>query len=194
MSNKFYTARGDDGYTGLLGAGRVPKYDPRPEAFGTVDEATSAMGLARATIKSERNRRVLLESPRHLYCIMAELASTPETAKTFACLGADKVEWLEAHTDAIAAEVSLPREFIVPGDSLPGATLDLARAVVRRAERLVVKLYHDEGVGYNGVEYNAAANPQIIRYLNRLSSLLFVMARHEDALAGVSAVTLASDE
>ena len=191
MSNKFYTARGDDGYTGLLGQGRVPKYDPRPEAFGTVDEATSAMGLARATIKSERNRRVLLESQRHLYCIMAELASTPETAKTFECLGADKVEWLEAHTDAIAAEVSLPREFIIPGDSLPGATLDLARAVVRRAERLVVKLYHDGRVAPTA---NAAANPQIIRYLNRLSSLLFVMARHEDALAGVSAVTLASGE
>ena len=184
MSNKFYTAKGDDGYTGLLGQGRVPKYDPRPEAFGTIDEATSAMGLARATIKSERNRRVLLESQRHLYCIMAELASTPETAKTFECLGADKVEWLEANTDAIAAEVKLPREFIVPGDSLPGATLDLARAVVRRAERLVVKLYHD----------GLTTNPHIIRYLNRLSSLLFVMARHEDALAGVRAVTLASDE
>jgi cob(I)alamin adenosyltransferase len=202
MSNKFYTARGDDGYTGLLGEGRVPKYDPRPEAFGTVDEATSAMGLARATIQSERNRRVLLESQRHLYCIMAELACTPETIKTFECLGADKVEWLEAHTDAVAAEVKLPREFIVPGDSLPGATLDLARAVVRRAERVVVKLYHDGRVGYNGVVPgtplrgvpNAMTNPHIIRYLNRLSSLLFVMARHEDALAGVSTVTLASDE
>ena len=183
MSNKFYTARGDDGYTGLLGEGRVPKYDPRPEAFGTVDEATSAMGLARATIKSERNRRVLLESQRHLYCIMAELACTPETAKTFECLGADKVEWLETHTDAVAAEVKLPHEFIVPGDSLPGATLDLARAVVRRAERVVVKLYHD----------GLTTNPHIIRYLNRLSSLLFVMARHEDALAGVSTVTLATE-
>ena len=76
--------------------------------------------------------------------------------------------------------VELPREFIVPGDSLPGATLDVARTVVRRAERLVVKLMHD----------GLAANTQIVRYLNRLSSLLFVMARHEDALAGVSTVTL----
>jgi cob(I)alamin adenosyltransferase len=180
MSGKFYTAKGDDGYTGLLGSVRVPKYDPRPEAYGTLDEATCSMGLARATIRSERNRRILLESQRHLYCIMTELASTPETAKTFKCLGAEEVEWLESQTDALAAEVMLPREFVVPGDSLPGATLDMARTVVRRAERLAVKLYHD----------GLATNPQIIRYLNRLSSLLFVMARHEDALAGVGKVTL----
>lgn len=180
MATRFYTAKGDDGYTGLLGEGRVPKYDPRPEAYGTLDEATSAMGVARATIKSERNRAALLESQQHLYCIMAELASTPETAKTFKCLGAEEVEWLEAQTDALAAEVTLPREFIIPGDSLPGATLDVARTVVRRAERLVVKLYHD----------GLATNQQIVRYLNRLSSLLFVMARHEDALAGVKQITL----
>jgi cob(I)alamin adenosyltransferase len=158
----------------------VPKYDPRPEAYGTLDEATSAMGLARATIRSERNRSLLLESQRHLYCIMAELASTPETAKTFECLSEQEVAWLEAHTDAITAEVTLPREFIIPGDSLPGATLDVARTVVRRAERLAVKMMHD----------GLVTNRQIVRYLNRLSSLLFVMARHEDALAGVQRVTL----
>jgi len=180
MPNRLYTATGDDGYTGLLGSERVPKYDPRPEAYGTLDEATSAMGLARATIKSERNRAVLLETQRHLYCIMGELASTPETRTTFECLGADQVEWLETQTDAVTAEIVLPREFIAPGDSLPGATLDVARTVVRRAERLVAKLMHD----------GLASNTQILRYLNRLSSLLFVMARHEDALAGVSKVTL----
>ncbi|NWG14986.1 MAG: cob(I)yrinic acid a,c-diamide adenosyltransferase [Acidobacteria bacterium] len=181
MPGKVYTATGDDGYTGLLGNERVPKYDPRPEAYGTLDEATSVMGLARATLNSERNRNWLLESQRHLYCIMTELASTPETAKTFQCLGAKEVEWLEARTDAITAEIALPREFIVPGDSFPSATLDVARAVVRRAERLVARLYH-EGL---------VANQHILRYLNRLSSLLFVMARHEEALTGVNRVTLA---
>jgi len=180
MPHKLYTATGDDGYTGLLGSERVPKYDPRPEAYGTLDEATSAMGLARATIKSERNRAVLLETQRHLYCIMGELASTPETRRTFECLEADQVEWLETQTDALTAEITLPREFIVPGDSLPGATLDVARTVVRRAERLCARLMHT----------GLATNAQIVRYLNRLSSLLFVMARHEDALAGVSKVTL----
>ncbi len=182
--SKLYTARGDDGYTGLLGQGRVPKYDPRPEAYGTLDEASSAMGLARATIKSERNKSVLLQSQRHLYCIMAELASTPETADKFRCLSEQDIEWLESQIDTIAAEIMLPHDFIVPGDSLPGATLDVARTVVRRAERLVVKLIH-EGV---------VENRQIGRYLNRLSSLLFVMARHEDALAGVGQVTLAADK
>ena len=183
MATRFYTAKGDDGYTGLLGEGRVPKYDPRPEACGTLDEATSVMGLARATINSEHNRTLLLEAQRHLYCIMAELASTPETAKAFECLSEKQVEWLEAQTDALAAQVTLPREFIVPGDSLPGATLDVARTVVRRAERIAVKLYH------NGL----TTNQQIVRYLNRLSSLLFVMARHEEALAGVGKVTLARE-
>ena len=180
MPSKFYTARGDDGYTGLLGGERVPKYDPRPEAYGTLDEASSFMGLARATVRSERSKALLLESQRHLSCAMSELASTPETVDKFHCLGAEHTAWLESQTDALGAEITLPDGFIAPGDSLPGATLDVARAVVRRAERLVVKLMHD----------GLATNVQITRYLNRLSSLLFVMARYEDVLAGVSQPTL----
>ena len=183
MKSKPYTAKGDDGYTGLLGGERVPKYDPRPEAYGTLDEATSVMGLARAKVKSERLRSLLLESQRHLYCIMGELAATPETVDQFRCLGAEHVAWLESQTDALAAEIQLPGEFILPGDSESGATLDVARTVVRRAERLVVKLMHD----------GLATNPQIVRYLNRLSSLLFVMARYADALAGVGKATLARE-
>ena len=182
-TDKLYTARGDDGYTGLLGAGRVPKYDPRPEAYGTLDEATSFMGLARAAAQGAHNRAVLVQCQRHLYCIMTELASTPETAKKFECLGADKVEWLEQETDALTAQIRLPGEFILPGDCHASAALDVARAVVRRAERLAVKLMHDGLVG----------NTEIIRYLNRLSSLLFVMARYEDALAGVGQVMLARE-
>lgn len=181
MPFKPYTGRGDDGTTGLLGEGRVPKYDPRPEACGTLDEASSVMGLARATVKSERSRSLLLASQRHLCGIMGELASTPENADQFRCLGAEHVEWLTSQTDALASEITLPDDFIIPGDSLPGATLDVARTVVRRAERLVVKLM-DDGL---------VTNKEIARYLNRLSSLLFVMARYEDALAGVSRVTLA---
>jgi cob(I)alamin adenosyltransferase len=180
MPAKLYSGRGDDGFTGLLGAGRVPKYDPRPEAYGTLDEASSLMGLARAIVKSERSRALLLESQRHLYCIMSELAATPENAERFRCLGTEHVAWLESQTDALGSEVVLPDEFVVPGDSQAGATLDVARTVVRRAERLVVKLMHD----------GLATNEQVMRYLNRLSSLLFVMARYEDALAGAGRVTL----
>jgi cob(I)alamin adenosyltransferase len=103
MPFKLYTGRGDDGTTGLLGQGRVPKYDPRPEANGTLDEASSAMGLARATVKSEHSRSLLLASQRHLYCIMGEIAATPENVEKFRCLDAEHVAWLEAQTDALGA-------------------------------------------------------------------------------------------
>jgi cob(I)alamin adenosyltransferase len=93
------------------------------------------------------------------------------------------VLWLEQQTDAVTAMVVLPREFVVPGDTLPGAYLDLARATVRRAERVVVHLLHD----------GVIENLQLVRYLNRLSSLLFVLSLYENALAGASRVTLAKE-
>jgi cob(I)alamin adenosyltransferase len=180
---KFYTTLGDDGYTSLLGPERVPKYHPQPEAYGTVDETSAAMGLARAWAQSERTKAVLLQSQRHLYKLMAELATTPQTARHFPAIAVEDVAWLTQQTDAFSAELDLPPEFVAPGDSVPGAALDLARTVARRAERMVVKLVH-EGI---------TPNAETARYLNRLSSLLFVLARYEDALAGVSNVTLAKE-
>lgn len=180
---KFYTALGDDGYTRLLGPERVPKYHPQPEAYGTVDETSAAMGLARAWAQSERTQVVLLQSQRHLYRLMTELAATPKTAQHFPAITAEDVAWLTQQTDAFSAELTMPPEFVASGDSVPGATLDLARTVARRAERLVVKLVH-EGI---------VSNAETARYLNRLSSLLFVLARYEDALSGVSNVTLAKE-
>ncbi|MCS7088959.1 MAG: cob(I)yrinic acid a,c-diamide adenosyltransferase [Thermoflexales bacterium] len=177
----FYTRTGDDGYTSLLGEGRVAKYMPQPEAYGTVDEASAAMGVARAAAQSPRTRELLLTAQRDLYHMMAELAAAQHVAARFRKVDAARVQWLEQATDEIAARIELPREFVVPGDSLPGAYLDLARTIVRRAERLVVKLLHD------GIIENA----ELARYLNRLSSLLFVLALYENALAGVSRVTLA---
>lgn len=178
---KLYTALGDDGYTGLLGPGRVPKYHRQPEACGAVDEASAAIGLARALARSDRVRAALLQSQRQLYKLMAELAATPETVDRFPRIAPDDVAWLEQQVDAFSAELSLPREFVVPGDSVPGAALDMARTVTRRAERRVVRLVHA------GLVADQAA-----RYLNRLSSLLFVLARYEDGLAG--GLTLAKDE
>jgi cob(I)alamin adenosyltransferase len=177
----YYTRDGDDGYTGLLGAERVPKYAPRPEAYGSVDELSSVLGLARATVSDERSREVLLSVQRHLYRIMAELAATTETAIHLYRTSADDVAELERLTDALGSEIVLPRDFVVPGDTLPGAALDLARTVARRAERLVARLVHQEEL----------ENRQVLRYLNRLSSLLFILARYEDAVAGVSKATLA---
>jgi len=181
MSASFYTRAGDDGFTSLLGEGRVAKYMPQPEAYGTVDEASAAMGIARAATQSEDTRRLLLTAQRDLYHLMAELAATQQTAPLFRKIDAARVAWLEEQTDRITQRIQLPKEFVVPGDSLPGAYLDLARAIVRRAERVVVHLLHD----------GLIENIELVRYLNRLSSLLFVLELYESALAGVSNVTLA---
>jgi cob(I)alamin adenosyltransferase len=181
--SKYYTTSGDDGTTGLLGEGRVKKHHPRPEAFGAVDEAQAALGVARAVMQDRGAADVILKAQRDLYHVMAELAATKDAAPRFRAIDADSVRWLEEQTDAYGAKIDLPREFVVPGDSPSGAALDLARTVIRRAERRVVKLDDDGQID----------NPHLMRYLNRLSSLAFVLARHEDALSGKSAVTLAKD-
>lgn len=183
MTTKYpwYTGAGDDGTTGLLGEGRVSKYHPQPEAFGTVDEVSSSIGLARAMIKDEKSTEILLRTQRDCYQMMAELAATPEAQAQFRVVGVDHVKWLEEKTDEVGDQVELPREFIIPGDSLEGASLDVARTIVRRAERQVAKLVDD------GLIENRA----LVAYLNRLSSLLFVLARYQDALTGKSSVTLA---
>ncbi len=181
MSAQLYTRTGDDGFTGLLGEGRVAKYMPQPEAYGTVDEASAAMGIARAAAASELTRERLLAAQRDLYKMMAELAATQQTAGQFRSIDAARVAWLESETDAVTAMIELPRAFVVPGDSLSGAYLDLARTIVRRAERIVVRLVHD----------GLVENVELVRYLNRLSSLLFVLSLYESALAGVKQITLA---
>lgn len=178
---KFYTRTGDAGYTGLLGEGRVAKYHPIPEAVGTVDEATAALGLARSICRAERSAGVLLAAQRDLYGLMAELAATPENAAQFRKIDAPRVAWLEAQMDELAGGVEMPREFIVPGDSAAGAALALARTVVRRAERRVAQLLHD-GLAENG---------ELLRYLNRLSSLCFVLELVENQAAGQEGPTLA---
>ncbi len=183
MADHFYTRTGDDGFTGLLGEGRVAKYMPQPEAYGTVDEASAAMGVARATASSLLTKELLLAAQRDLYRMMAELAATQQTAAQFRSIDAGRVTWLEQQTDAVTARIQLPKEFVVAGDSLAGAQLDLARTVVRRAERLVVRLLHD----------GLIENIELVRYLNRLSSLLFVLSLHENAQAGVDHATLAKD-
>lgn len=171
----FYTRKGDDGTTGLLGEGRVAKYHPRIEALGTLDEASATLGLARASSGDPRCGPILLEVQRDLYHLMAEVAAEPEHAARFR-FDAGRVEWLEQQTDALSQNVALPREFILPGDSLAGAALSLARAVTRRAERRVVELFDQKLI----------TNPAIQGYLNRLSSLLFVLELIENQAAGKS--------
>jgi len=170
----FYTAKGDDGTTNLLGEGRVTKYHGRIEAVGTLDEASAALGLARAHCLDPRSAPILLEAQRDLYRVMAEVAATPENAEKFRTIDAARVTWLETQTDAVAALVEMPKEFILPGDSPAGAALSLARAIIRRAERRVVELHDGQEV----------SNPDLQRYLNRLSSLCFVMELLENKAEG----------
>ena len=152
----------------------MAKYVARIEAVGTLDEASAALGLARAQCLDLRSGPILLEAQRDLYKLMAEVAATPENAERFHFIDDTRVKWLEAQTDALSEVVEMPKEFILPGDSLAGAALSLARAIIRRAERRVVELYDTEEV----------VNPDLQRYLNRLSSLCFVLELLENRAAG----------
>jgi cob(I)alamin adenosyltransferase len=178
-----YSRTGDDGYTGLLGEGRVPKFDTRMEALGAVDEATAALGLARNLTNVPETGQMVLKIQRHLYGIMAETAAPPANAATFRSIGAEQVAWLESEADTLSQTVPVPREFIIPGDSLPGAYLDLARTIVRRAERRLTELLHSGDI----------ENVDLTRYLNRLSSLLFMLELRENQVLGTERPTLAKD-
>lgn len=178
----FYTSKGDDGTTNLLGEGRVAKYHVRIEAVGTLDESTAALGLARAQCRDPRSAEILLEAQRDLYKLMAEVAATTENAEKFRFIDAARVSWLEGQTDALSSLVEMPKEFILPGDSVAGAALSLARAIIRRAERRVVELFDADEI----------KNPDLQRYLNRLSSLCFVLELLENQAAG-NKTTLAKE-
>lgn len=174
------TRTGDDGYTGLLGAGRVPKYHPRPEALGTLDEATSALGLAKAQAPIARVREAIERVQRDLYLLMAELATTPDAlAQMGVRVTPEKVAEIERLQEELRAEVAIPNAFIIPGATVSGAALDLARAIVRRAERQAARLLHEGEI----------ANPEVLRYLNRCSDLLHVLARYDEASQGPGSPT-----
>ena len=165
------TRTGDGGYTGLLGSARVPKWDPRPETFGTIDEATSALGLARATATEPDVREAIHDVQKDLYLLMAELATPPEHYQQLGYrVTEEHVAKVERQLEGFKARVEIGNVFIIPGGSVAGAALDLARTIVRRGERAAAKLFHD----------GAIANPEVLRYLNRASDLLFVLARFEE--------------
>jgi cob(I)alamin adenosyltransferase len=171
-----YTRTGDDGTTGLLGEDRVSKDHPRIEALGALDEASAALGLARASCLAPQTPPILREAQRDLYKLMAEVAATPENADKFKGINAARVTWLEEQADAIHKMVRMPKEFILPGDTPSGAALSMARAVVRRAERRVTELFTLEEL----------TNIELLRYLNRLSSLCFVLELLENQTSGRS--------
>jgi cob(I)alamin adenosyltransferase len=168
---RIYTKTGDDGTTGLLYGGRVSKADPATEAYGSVDEAVAALGTARALGPETELGRELLGIQRALFVVGADLATNPrERARLqpeVSLVTGDMVASLERRIDESVAEHPLPSWFIVPGANPLSAALDVARGTVRRAERRVIEL-RDGGAEVNG---------EVVRYLNRLSDLLFVLAR-----------------
>lgn len=174
---KVTTKTGDTGMTGLLAKERVPKSDPRIEALGAVDEATSALGLARAYSSDAPIREIILHVQRDLYVLMADIATPPPNRAAIGMsITPAHVQWLEETEARLLAETAIPNKFILPGDTLEGAALDLARTVVRRAERAQVRVMRD------GLE----PNPDVLRYLNRLSDLVFILARAVEAKQGGS--------
>lgn len=168
-SARVTTRTGDDGFTGLLGPERVPKYSSRPTAFGTLDEASSALGLARSMAKEDRVSELTLELQKGLYRLMAELATPAENIEhvSFVMTEAD-VARLEEMSDELKREVDIGKEFIIPGRTQCGAALDLSRSIVRRGERHVAQMLH-EGEIENGYA---------LQWLNRLSDTIFVLARY----------------
>lgn len=178
----FYTRAGDDGTTGLLGKGRIAKDDLRMDTIGAVDEASAALGLARSVLRSAENGTVV-QIQRDLYGLMGELAATEENIERFQVIGAGRVLWLEEQTDRLAGLVKLPGEFIIPGDCPAAGACDLARAVVRRAERRLVELSRRGDV----------KNPALLRYLNRLSSFCYVLELYENSLTQTAGPTLAKE-
>jgi cob(I)alamin adenosyltransferase len=169
---RIYTKTGDDGTTGLLYGGRVPKDDPATDAYGTTDEAVAVLGLARSLCDDPTLAADLLALQRELFVLGADLATNPRERKKLTAgvslVTEDMVRRLEGRIDDLVAERPLPEVFIVPGANPASAALDVARAVIRRAERQVVALER---------EPMREVNPEVRRYLNRLSDLLFVLAR-----------------
>jgi len=171
--------RGDLGYSDLLDKQDVPKHDLRFEVLGSLDEASSALGLARVMEASAEAKALILDTQRDLCWMMSELAAESNDAARPTHITDKRVNWLDGHFQALIERHPLGKGFVVPGDSPAGATLHLARSIVRRAERNVTQLHAERPL----------SNPNIIVYLNRLSALLYVLARAEDVVAGVSAPT-----
>lgn len=169
---KIYTKTGDAGETGLFGGGRVAKDDARVRAYGDVDELNAALGAAAAQEPGDFELAALQTIQRDLFAIGAELA-TPDPAKQRAKVTAQQVEALERLIDAHEATLAPLKNFILPGGTPKAAALHVARTTCRRAERAVVSLARDQQI-----------NPLIVHYLNRLSDLLFVLARAVNKQAG----------
>ncbi len=164
-----YSGSGDGGRTGLVGKQQVSKGSRRIDVIGELDELSAALGMARAFAGQELTRTILVEIQRDIYVLMASLAVAGKADKHSSTLDPSRVNWLEEQIDVVAARTKLPKGFIIPGDAPGGGTLDFARTVARRVERRVV----------HQVDRGRKVAPDILCYLNRVSSLLFALELYE---------------
>ena len=176
---KIYTRTGDDGTTGLLGSSRVRKHDARVEAYGSVDELNAALGVAGAHDDEGWFRELMAEVQSALFQVGAELATTdPSMLEKLSRVADDSIAGLERHIDSLEQDLAPLTRFILPSGTKLAVQFHLARTVCRRAERRVTALAEHEPV-----------DARIVRYLNRLADLLFVMARWSNARAKVAETT-----
>jgi cob(I)alamin adenosyltransferase len=175
---KVYTRTGDDGTTGLFYGGRVHKDDPGPAAYGAVDEAVSALGLARAEVeRGSELDAMLIRLERELFVVGAELATDPSKRSKLepgvSLVTGAMVDALEPIIDDVTSRFEPPTEFVLPGETPVAAALDLARAIVRRAEREAVQ----------AARAGWLDDSQVVPYLNRLADLVYTLARWQEGHA-----------
>ncbi|HEY5742457.1 MAG TPA: cob(I)yrinic acid a,c-diamide adenosyltransferase, partial [Terrimicrobiaceae bacterium] len=169
---KIYTRTGDDGSTSLISGARVSKTDVHVDACGTIDELSCALGIARATSPAASTDKSLATIQSYLFELGAELAN-PERNSSASQIDPSLITWLEAEIDSMAAELPPLKNFILPGGTAAAAQIHFARAICRRAERAVVNLSHSQSININH-----------LKFLNRLSDFLFILARHENFRTG----------
>jgi cob(I)alamin adenosyltransferase len=171
------TKKGDKGFTSLLDGRRVPKFHLRPETYGTVDEVNSFLGMARAASKDQKVKETLLTIQNHLFIIGSALAlSGRDRSLLRREITQKEVDWLTQLSTNFEASLKPKPKFIIYGETEVSSILDVARAVSRRAERRVAKMKSKRML----------SNPRILEYLNRLSDVLYLLARYEEKKAGVT--------
>jgi len=186
---KVYTRTGDDGTTGLLFGTRVRKDDPRPSAYGDVDEAQAALGLARAECEpGSAIAAIIIDRQRDLWTLMADVATAPANRHKLepgrSLVTPEMVGALETLIDSVSERFDPPTEFVIPGGNRLAAALDLARTVVRRAERQVVTIDDgDPSTPADPEDPADSARSNVLTYLNRLSDLLWTLARWQETVS-----------
>lgn len=175
---KIYTKKGDTGETSLLGGGRVSKSSARIEAYGTVDELNSIIGMAASYSLSQKGTVLIEDIQQYLFILGADLATPLSSRTPIERIGQGEIEALESAIDEMEEDLAPLKNFILPGGSEAGATLHFARTVCRRAERATVACAQKEEISESA-----------IKFLNRLSDFLFVLARYENKYVGIKETT-----